>query len=49
MFDHVYNDVKEWAKKPYNENGTLWDWLLFIGVMTCGTILWTRVIRRLVD
>lgn len=49
MFDQVKTDFLEWTKKPYKENGDIWDWLLFIGLMTCATILWTRVIRRLVD
>jgi hypothetical protein len=45
----LVQDLKDWARKPYNENGSLIDWFLFIGVLTACTILWTRVIRRLVD
>jgi hypothetical protein len=40
---------KNWLAKPYKEEGNLTDWVLFIGMLTAVTILWTRVIRRLVD
>lgn len=49
MLDTFVADLKAWAKKPYNENGDLLDWFLFIGLLTVCTILWTRVIRRLAD
>lgn len=42
-------DVKGWLKKPYDENGSVLDWVLFLGLMTVITILWTRVIKRLID
>ena len=41
-------DVKKWAAHPYNENGNLMDWFLFIGLMGVCTVLWSRIIRRLV-
>lgn len=49
MLQTFVSDLKQWAKKPYNENGDLLDWILFIGLLTVCTILWTRVIRRLAD
>ncbi len=42
-------DVKHWLKQPYNENGNLIDWFLFIGLMVVSTYLWSRVIRRIID
>jgi hypothetical protein len=49
MLDNFISDFKNWAARPYREDGDLLDWVLFVGVLTCGTILWTRVIKRLVD
>lgn len=47
--ENLVSELKDWAKKPYSEEGNVIDWFLFIGLMTAATILWTRVIRRLVD
>ena len=49
MIDNYIADVKGWLLKPYREEGTIVDWLLFIGLLTVATILWTRVIKRLID
>lgn len=49
MFQNWLHDVKRWALHPYNENGTVLDWVLFVGLWVVATILWARVIRRLVD
>lgn len=43
------DNIKLWLAKPYKEDGNLMDWVLFIGLLTVVTILWTRVIRRVVD
>lgn len=45
----IFSDLVAWLKKPYQEDGHVIDWLLFIGLLTAATILWTRVIKRLVD
>lgn len=47
--DSLLADLKAWAQKPYDENGSLVDWFLFIGVLTVCGFLWTRVIKRLID
>jgi hypothetical protein len=49
MLEAYWNDVKRWAKHPYNEDGNLVDWVLFVGLWVVATILWATVIRRLVD
>jgi hypothetical protein len=45
----MFEGLKHWAKKPYSDDGDLLDWILFIGMLTCVTVLWTRVIKRLID
>jgi len=49
MFHSFLSDLENWTAKPYNEDGNIFDWFLFIGLLTCATILWTRIIRRLAD
>lgn len=49
MLDKYWNDVKVWAKKPYDENGDVLDWVLFLGLITVATFLWTRVIRAILS
>ena len=49
MFQTYLDDVKRWAKQPYNENGDVVDWILFFGLVVAATFLWTRVIRRILD
>lgn len=47
--DDLFAGIKKWAKKPYGDDIDLLHWILFIGMLTCVTILWTRVIKRLID
>ena len=49
MLEQYWSDVKKWAAKPYNEDGNVLDWFLFVGLWIVCTVLWARVIRRLVD
>ncbi len=49
MIDKHISDFKSWAAKPYRENGSLLDWFLFIGLLTVATILWTRVVKEILD
>jgi hypothetical protein len=42
-------EIKDWAHKPYREDGNLLDWFLFIGLWIVAAYLWARVIRRLAD
>jgi hypothetical protein len=48
MLQNYLADVKRWALHPYREDGNALDWLLFIGLLTAATFLWSRVIRRIV-
>jgi len=49
MLDTFISDVKNWAMRPYREEGSIFDWFLFVGLWVVLTILWMRVIRRLAD
>jgi len=44
-----YDELEAWVKRTTKGEGSLIDTFLFIGVVTAVTILWTRVIARLVD
>lgn len=49
MLKTYLDDVKRWAAHPYNEDGSVWDWILFVGLWVAATILWVRVIHRIAD
>ncbi len=49
MLENQIVEFKAWAAKPYRENGSLLDWFLFIGLLTVATILWTRVVKEILD
>lgn len=39
--------VKSWVMKPYKEDGTVFDWFLFLGLMAIFAWLWARIIKRI--
>lgn len=47
MVENFLADFKRWAAKPYDEEGNVGDWILFIGFMVAITYLWTRVVQRI--
>lgn len=49
MVENFISDFKSWAAKPYDENGDLLDWFLFIGLLTALTFLWSGVIKRILN
>lgn len=49
MLDNFIGDLKAWAAKPYNEDGDLLDWVLFVGIWVVASILWVTVIKRVLD
>lgn len=39
--------VREWLKKPFDENGNAFDWFLFVGLIGIISWLWTRILARI--
>lgn len=44
-----FEELERWTKEAAQGKGSLLDLFLFIGIVTAVTILWTRVIKRLID
>lgn len=40
--------VQGWLKKPFNENGSVFDWFLFVGLIGVISWLWTRILQRII-
>jgi len=40
--------VSKWLKKPYDSEGNVIDWFLFIGLMGIISWLWTRILKRII-
>jgi len=49
MLDKFIADFKHWAARPYKEDGNVLDWALFLGFVACISIMWSRVIARILD
>jgi hypothetical protein len=49
VVSQYWDDVKKWAAKPYDPNGSVLTWLFFVGLILCCVFLWGRVIRDIVD
>lgn len=49
MLDTFITDFKRWAARPYKEDGNILDWTLFLGFVAAISILWSRVIARIID
>jgi hypothetical protein len=45
----VGDSVKGFLKRPFREDGTALDWFLFLGLTIVISVLWGRIIKRLVD
>lgn len=35
---------RQWWSQPFNTQGSVWNWALFIGLLLVLIILWSRVI-----
>lgn len=40
----MWNSLQAWWKQPFDSQGTVWNWALFIGLLLVLIILWSRVI-----
>lgn len=39
-------NFKSWWTKPFNAEGSVFDWFLFTGVILVIIYLWTRILRE---
>lgn len=39
--------VSKWLSKPFNEDGSALDWVLFTGLLLCAVFFWTRVLSHI--
>jgi len=41
----MWSSFKQWWAQPFQSEGSVWNWALFIGLILVLIILWSRVIR----
>ncbi len=41
------NAVRAWVKKPFDEDGNVLDWFLFVGFIGLVSWLWSRILVRI--
>lgn len=39
--------VREWLSKPFDENGSVVNWFLFVGLIGVISWLWNRILVRI--
>lgn len=39
--------VRTWLAKPFDENGNVGNWFLFVGLIGVISWLWTRILARI--
>lgn len=39
--------VKQWLNKPFDDNGNVIDWFLFVGLIGIISWLWSRILVRI--
>jgi hypothetical protein len=39
--------TKAWVAQPFRSTMSLWGWLLFVGVLAAGSVLWARVLAHI--
>jgi hypothetical protein len=44
----MFSSLKTWWSKPFDTQGSVWNWAMFIGLILVLIILWSRVIRMFV-
>lgn len=45
----IFTEMHEWSKKPFSPDMDLGSWIAFIGLLLVITVLWTQVIRFIIN
>lgn len=40
----MWTSLQQWWAKPFDTQGSVWNWALFVGLLLVLIILWSRVI-----
>ena len=43
----ICNGVKRWLKQPFNEEGSVFNWVLFTGLIIVAIYFWSRILVRI--
>ena len=43
----ICSGAKRWLKQPFNEEGSVINWVLFIGLILVAIFFWTRLLVRI--
>ncbi len=44
---HFCQSARAWLAKPFDEDGNVFDWFLFVGLIGIISFLWTRILARI--
>ena len=43
----ICNAVNRWLKQPFQTQGSVWNWIGFVGLIMVAVVLWSRVLVRI--
>lgn len=43
----IFSSIQGWIKQPFNSQGDLVSWALFVGLMLILVFMWTRVLSHI--
>lgn len=46
--DEITDRLKKWWNLPFNEQGDVFDWFLFVGLIIVMTFFWHRILERII-
>jgi hypothetical protein len=41
----MFTKIQSWLAKPFNEQMSAVDWVLFLGLLFAASIFWTQVLK----
>lgn len=47
MGDGLISRLQSFLKQPFQENGDVWNWVLFTGLIIILVILWSKVLDHI--
>lgn len=49
MLSSFWSDFTQWAKEPYSSSMTIGGWFLIVGVILISLVVWSTILRKVVD
>lgn len=45
----MIDEILDWAKHPFDEGGSAFNWILFVGLLVIAAWMWNHVVNSIVE